>query len=149
MRYYVNAIMVAPVLLALSGLLAALVPRMKVPLASQTHLLTHDTAITERHYADERDHTRATEVTVRFGHALTRAQAGLAAQMPAWRHPLFAVVAGDDKLADSGASTAMLRSIAPQLIEYHHHPHNYHENFNELNREQIFGDVLRWMDARL
>src|SRR5471030_1313161 len=147
--YYVNAIKVAPLLLALSGVLAALVPRMKVPLASQTQLLTHDAAITARHYADERDHTRATEVTVRFGHALTRAQAGLAAQMPAWRHHLFAVVAGDDKLADSEAGSAMLRSIAPHLLEYHHYPHNYHENFNELNRERIFSDALRWMEARL
>src|SRR5471030_2569605 len=123
--YYVNAIKVAP------------------------QLLTHDAAITARHYADERDHTRATEVTVRFGHALTRAQAGLAAQMPAWRHHLFAVVAGDDKLADSEAGSAMLRSIAPHLLEYHHYPHNYHENFNELNRERIFSDALRWMEARL
>ena len=147
--YYVNAIKVAPLLLALSGVLAALVPRMKVPLASQTQLLTHDAAITARHYADERDHTRATEVTVRFGHALTRAQAGLAARMPAWRHHLFAVVAGDDKLADSEAGSAMLRSIAPHLLEYHHYPHNYHENFNELNRERIFSDALRWMEARL
>src|SRR5471030_606932 len=138
--YYVNAIKVSPVLLALSGVLAAL--------ASQTHLLTHDGAITKRHYADERDHTRATEVTVRFGHALTQAQAGLAAQMPAWRHPMFAVVAGDDKLADSEAGTAMLRSIAPHLLEYHHYPHNYHENFNEVNRQRIFDDALCWMAAR-
>jgi alpha-beta hydrolase superfamily lysophospholipase len=42
--YYVNAIKVSPVLLALSGVLGALAPRMKVPLASLTHQLTHDSA---------------------------------------------------------------------------------------------------------
>ncbi|WP_295997663.1 alpha/beta fold hydrolase [Rugamonas sp.] len=145
--YYVNAIEVAPLLLAVSGVLARLLPRMKVPLASQTHLLTHDAAITARHYADERDHTRATEVTVRFGHALTQAQAGLAARMAAWRHSVFAVVAGDDRLADAGAGAAMLQSIAPGLLEYHYYPDNFHENFNELNRERIFADALRWMAA--
>jgi len=40
-------------------------------------VLTHDSAITERHYADERDNIRATEVTVRFGAALSAAQEGL------------------------------------------------------------------------
>jgi alpha-beta hydrolase superfamily lysophospholipase len=143
--YYVNAIKVSPVLLALSGVLGALAPRMKVPLASLTDLLTHDSAITARHHADERDGVRATEITVRFGNALTAAQQGLAARMAAWRHPLFAVVAGDDKLADADAAEAMLKSVPAALLTYRRHPQNYHENFNELNREEIFADILDWM----
>ena len=143
--YYVNAIKVSPVLLALAGVLGALAPRMKVPLASLTDLLTHDGAITARHHADERDGVRATEITVRFGNALTAAQQGLAARMPDWRHPLFAVVAGDDKLADADAAEAMLKSVPAALLTYRRHPHNYHENFNELNREEIFADILGWM----
>lgn len=146
--YYVNAIKVAPVLLALSGVLARLLPRMKVPLVSLTDMLTHDQDITARHYADEADHTRATEVTVRFGHALTVAQAGLAPKMARWRYPLFAVVAGDDKLADADAGEAILKSVDGKLLTYRRHAQNYHENFNELNREQIFGDILDWMAAR-
>lgn len=143
--YYVNAIKVSPVLLALAGVLGALAPRMKVPLASLTDSLTHDGAITARHHADERDGVRATEITVRFGNALTAAQKGLAARMPGWRHPLFAVVAGDDKLADADAAEAMLKSVPAALLTYRRHPQNYHENFNELNREEIFADILDWM----
>jgi alpha-beta hydrolase superfamily lysophospholipase len=56
--YYVNAIKVSPLLLALAGVLGALAPRMKVPLAPLTDLLTHDGAITARHHADERDGIR-------------------------------------------------------------------------------------------
>jgi len=144
--YYVNAIKVSPVLLALSGVLGALAPRMKVPLASLTHQLTHDETITARHYQDERDHVRASEITVRFGNALTAAQQGLAPRMPAWNHKLFAVVAGDDKLADADAAEALLKSVPEALLTYYRYPQNYHENFNELNREQIFADVLAWMD---
>lgn len=143
--YYVNAIKVSPVLLALAGVLGTLAPRMKVPLAPLTDVLTHDDAITARHHADERDGVRATEITVRFGNALTRAQQGLAARMPAWTQPLYAVVAGDDKLADADASEAMLKSVPAALLTYRRHPHNYHENFNELNREEIFADILHWM----
>lgn len=144
--YYVNAIKVAPLLLALSGVLGALAPRMKVPLAPLTHQLTHDDAITERHYQDERDGIRATEITVRFGNALTAAQQGLAARMPQWTQPLFAVVAGDDRLADADAAEAMLKSVPAHLLTYQRHAHNFHENFNERNREQIYADILAWID---
>ena len=143
--YYVNAIKVSPLLLALAGVLGALAPRMKVPLAPLTDVLTHDSAITARHHADERDGVRATGITVRFGNALTAAQRGLAARLPAWNHRLFAVVAGEDKLADADASEAMLKSVPAALLTYQRHPQNYHENFNELNREQIFADILAWM----
>jgi alpha-beta hydrolase superfamily lysophospholipase len=144
--YYVNAIKVSPLLLALAGVLGALAPRMKVPLASLTHLLTHDSAITARHYDDERDGVRATEITVRFGNALTTAQQGLAARMPGWTQPLFAVVAGDDHLTDADAAEAMLQSVPAHLLTYQRHPRNFHENFNELNREQIYADILAWID---
>jgi alpha-beta hydrolase superfamily lysophospholipase len=143
--YYVNAIKVSPVLLALAGVLEALAPRMKVPLASLTNQLTHDSAITARHHDDERDGIRATEITVRFGNALTKAQQGLAARMPSWNAPLFAVVAGADQLADADAAEAMLKSVPASLLTYQRYPQNFHENFNELNREQIFADVLAWM----
>lgn len=146
--FYVNAIKVSPLLLALSGVLGALAPRMKVPLASLTDQLTHDSAITARHHQDERDGIRASEITVRFGNALTAAQQGLAARMPAWSQPLFAVVAGDDQLADADAAEAMLRSVPAALLTYQRHPRNYHENFNELNRERIYADILAWMAAR-
>jgi len=147
--YYVNAIKVPAVLIKLSSMLARLFPTAKVPLESLTHVLTHDTAITKRHYEDEKDKIRATEVSFRFAKSLQSAQEGLAERMPTWRYPTFAVVAGDDKLADAKASEAMLKSIAPSLLEYHFYPENYHENFNELNRGKIFADILRWMEQRL
>jgi alpha-beta hydrolase superfamily lysophospholipase len=59
--------------------------------------------------------------------------------------PLFAVVAGADQLADADAAEAMLKSVPAQLLTYQRYPHNFHENFNELNREQIFADILAWM----
>ena len=147
--YYVNAIKVPALLLKLSKVLAALFPTAKVPLESMTDVLTHDAAITKRHYADEKDNTRATEVSFRFAKSLQTAQEGLAEKMPSWRYPTFAVVAGNDKLADAGASKSMLKSIDPALLEYHFYPDNYHENFNELNREKIFADIQRWLDKRL
>ena len=62
---------------------------------------------------------------------------------------MFAVLAGDDKLADTQASRAMLQTIPQQLLELHWHPQNYHENFNELNRDTIFRDIEVWLEKRL
>jgi lysophospholipase len=147
--YYVNAVKVPALLQSMSGLLARLVPGMKVPLASFTDVLTHDAAITARHHLDEKDGVRATELTVRFGHALSEAQKGLAEKMPVWRFPLYVVVAGDDKLADAKAAEAMLMTIDGELLRYNFQLKNYHENFNESNREAIFADILSWMQPRI
>lgn len=146
--YYVNAIKVPAVLQGLSGMLARLAPSMKVPLAPLTDVLTHDQAITERHHRDEADFVRASECTVRFAYALQQAQKGLAEKMPTWRWPLYVVVAGDDKLADAKATMAMLATVNPKLVEVNHQPSNFHENFNETNREEIFADILKWLVAR-
>jgi len=147
--YYVNAIKVPKLLVKFSNVLAKAFPKAKVPIGSLTNLLTHDQKITERHFTDERDHVRATEATFRFANALTTAQEGVPQKITAWRYPMFAVVAGDDKLADAKASEAILKKVNPSLLEYHYYPENYHENFNELNREKIFADILRWVDARM
>ncbi|HJV79447.1 alpha/beta fold hydrolase [Noviherbaspirillum sp.] len=147
--YYVNAIKVPALLVSLSTVLARLMPKAKVPLASLTDALTHDPDITARHYADEKDDIRATEVTFRFANELAQAQAGLTGKLSSWPYPMFAVVAGNDKLADAQAVAAMLKTVRPDLLEYHFYPDNYHENFNELNREEIFAKIQTWMETRL
>lgn len=143
--YYVNAVKVPKIMLALSGVLAALFPTAKVPMEAVTDLLTHDKDITARHYADEKDNIRASEASFRFATSLLGAQAQLAGNLSGVKHPVFAVVAGDDKLANAQASQTMLATINPALLEFHYYPKNFHENFNEVNRETIFGNILTWM----
>lgn len=147
--YYVNAIPVPKVLQLLSGVLANYFPTMPVPLGSLTMLLTHDAAITARHFDDERDGIRASAASVRFAHELSTAQKALAGGLSGWTFPLFAAVAGDDKLASSRATEAMLRGVPGELLDYHLYPANFHENFNEINREEIFAAILAWMERLL
>jgi alpha-beta hydrolase superfamily lysophospholipase len=147
--YFVNAVKVPRLLLALSSVLAKLFPTAKVPMESLTESLTHDAEILARHHADEKENIRASEVSFRFAAALLSAQAALAGDLSAWRHPVFAVLAGDDKLADAHASRAMLETIPNQLLECHWYQENYHENFNELNRPKIFRDIEVWLDKLL
>lgn len=143
--YYVNAVKVPKIMLALSGVLAKLFPTAKVPMEAVTDLLTHDKDITARHYADEKDNIRASEASFRFATSLLGAQAALAGGLNAVKHPVFAVVAGDDKLANAQASQTLLATINPSQLEFHNYPKNFHENFNELNRDTIFANILTWM----
>ncbi len=147
--YYVNAVKVPKLLLKFSDTLAKLFPTMKVPLESLTHALTRDQAITARHYQDEADNIRATEATFRFASSLLKAQAELVGKLQSWSTPVFAVVAGNDKLANHEAVAAMLKTIQPSLLSYHFYPDNFHENFNEINREEIFANINRWLDQQL
>ncbi|MEI8324040.1 MAG: alpha/beta fold hydrolase [Betaproteobacteria bacterium] len=147
--YFVNAVRVPRVLVALSSVLARMFPTAKVPMESLTQSLTHDTAILARHYADEQDNIRASEVSFRFAAALLSAQAALRGELSAWRHPTFAVLAGDDKLANAQAARSMLETMPHQLLELHWHRENYHENFNERNRETTFRDIEVWLEKIL
>ncbi len=147
--YFVNAVRVPKLLIALSSVLAKLLPKAKVPMESLTESLTHDPAILARHRADEKDNIRASEASFRFAAALLSAQAALVGKLSAWNHPVFAVLAGDDKLADAQASRAMLQTIPHPLLELHWCQENFHENFNELNRETIFRDIEVWLNKVL
>ena len=147
--YFSNAIPVSPLVIQLSRLLATFFPTAKVPMESFTEWLTHDTAIVERYRADEKAKRRSTEASFRFGRALLDAQASLKENLNRWHHPLFAVVAGDDRLADAKTSLRMLQTVPAQCLELHHYPDNYHENFNELNRSEIFEAMTHWMRQHL
>ncbi|MFZ9237836.1 MAG: alpha/beta fold hydrolase [Burkholderiaceae bacterium] len=143
--YYANAIPVPAWMIPLSRWLSRLLPTAKVPMEDLTPWLTHDREITERHVADSLLQRRGSFASMRFGRCLLDAQAALHNDLSGWRLPVFAVVAGDDRLADASVSLAMLRTIPPQLLELHEFTQNFHENFNELNRDAIFAAMLTWM----
>ena len=43
----------------------------------------------------------------------------------------------------------MLQSVPTGLLALHYFPDNFHENFNELNREDIFSALWDWLQLRL
>jgi alpha-beta hydrolase superfamily lysophospholipase len=65
------------------------------------------------------------------------------------KFPVFGVVAGKDMLADPEVSEAALKKIPANLLTYYRYPENYHENFNEVNREKIFIQISHWVDKLL
>lgn len=146
----------APWLKNLVGIPAALAVLAKVfsvvwpTFASKTDLsvdvLTHDKAITKRHHADEKKGLRGTKGTARFLIEATKAQEWTSANLGTWKgFPLFVVLAGQDKLGDGGYAAAALGKVPKKLLTMITCDENYHENFNELNREKIFARIYAWM----
>lgn len=147
--YYVNAIKTPQIMEKLAGLLSALTPRIAIPLEDILVHVTHDQTIYQRHLADERDGIMAKRASARFANELLKAQRWVPEHIAGWKHPLLAIVAGDDKLADSAATRTLLGKINPDLLTELFYPDNYHENFNELNRDEIFARILEWVEPRI
>jgi len=62
---------------------------------------------------------------------------------------MLVLVAGDDKLADSEATLEIVKMAKPGEIDEIVYPENYHENFNELNRNEVFARMVEWVEPRL
>ena len=133
----------------MAGLLSVLTPKMTVPIEDILVHVTHDDTIYRRHREDEKDGIMAEKASARFAAELIKAQAWIPEHIAAWKHPMLAIVAGDDKIADATASRELLKLIDPAVISEIYYPDNFHENFNELNREEVFTRILEWCEPRI
>ena len=147
--YWANAVPVPAILKLLAGVLSTLLPRARAPLEDFLDVLTHDANITERHKQDEADDIRAREVSFRFANEMFNAHKNIDKNIAQWRKPLFIAIAGDDKLTDSKKIVDYLGRINSQFVEAHRYANNFHENFNETNRETIFNSIEVWLDKQL
>lgn len=147
--YYVNVVKVPRIMINMAGFLSALTPRLTVPTEDILVHVTHDEEIYQRHRKEEREGLKANKASARFAAELLKAQAWLPEHIAAWKHPMLALIAGDDKLADAKASRKLLSLINPDLLTEIHYPENYHENFNELNREEVFKQIVKWCEPRI
>ena len=143
--YYANAIKVPPIMIPLIKLFGILLPKVVIPGPDLTELLTHDEAITRRHRLDEKDGIRGTKPTMRFGAELLKAQKHVKKNMDAWCHPTFAVIAGADQVADHTEAERLLKGMDDKLLTYVFCKDNFHENFNEVNREETFDKMHEWI----
>ena len=143
--YYQNAIKVNPLVIPMIKILSKIFPNAPIPSEDITDMLTHDETLTKRHHQDESDGFRAAKASIRFGSELFIAQDWVKENIQNWAHPLFAVVAGNDQVADTCESERLLKKIDPKLLTYLVNTENYHENFNEVNRNETFNKIYEWI----
>jgi len=146
---YRNSLEVSSLLIKLSGILSVLVPKMKAPVEDLRQYVTHDEAEYRRMLDDERDGIQATSMSFRMGNEFLKAQEWVPEHISEWKYPMLAIIPGNDKLVSSEATRELLSNIEDGLVTELLYPENYHESFNELNREEVFAGVLTWCESRL
>jgi alpha-beta hydrolase superfamily lysophospholipase len=122
-----------------------IIPKAVIPGPDLTDLLTRDQTITARHRKDAEAGLRSLKPTMRFGAELLKAQKWVKDNFSSWRHPTFAVIAGADQVADYTEAERLLKSMDPKQITYLFHKDNFHENFNEINRQETFEKINDWI----
>jgi len=143
-----NRVVVPTVLRYLSKVIAAVSPTFSIAPEPVTDFLTHDEAITARHYSDEKIGLRGTRASAKLGVESEKAQAWVLKNMKHWaQFPIYCVIAGQDKLAVPETAERAMAEVPKGLATVVTYAENYHENFNEVNRGEIFDQVWDWMKA--
>jgi len=141
-----NRVKIPAIMKKIARLIAGIYPTFAVKPPSVTDVLTHDEKITSRHHRDEEIGLRGAAASAKLGVESERTQAWVIENLKAWkRFPVYAVLAGDDQLADVESSKNALNSIPSKLLTLIVHEKNFHENFNEVNREETFKGISKWM----
>lgn len=121
------------------NLLARLLPTLRVSFNLDLSQLTHDKEILKGHQKDIDSGLRGGAVTPRFAVVSKQAQDKLAEELSHWNeYPLAVAIAGNDHLADAQFTLAQMEGISSPLVHYHCYEDNLHENFNEINRLEVF-----------
>ena len=88
---------------------------------------------------------RITKVTAKFGVNTFKTQDWVLNNIKNWKdYPLFSVISGNDHIAVSEVSINAIKTINPDLVTSIIYEENYHENFNEINREEIYEKIDSW-----
>lgn len=133
---------VNPLKKALAGFLSWIAPRLTLDAPIPPEILSHDPEVVRQAAMDPMVNGKTTP---RFYTESLAAQADLFEKPLPISIPVFMIIAGSDQVVSASAGKEISEKIvAPgrKVIEY---SGNFHENFNELNREEIFSEVGRWI----
>jgi alpha-beta hydrolase superfamily lysophospholipase len=135
---------------ALAGVLPRIAPRLSLANEIDASELSHDTEVVRAYREDPLVHNRITagmyQATIAQGERLIQRAAQL-------RTTFLLMQGRDDAIVDPGGSQRFFaRATAPERA-FCLYPGMYHEIFNELDRERVFGDIESWLtqqtDAQL
>jgi alpha-beta hydrolase superfamily lysophospholipase len=138
--------------IALSGgqklllkVLGAIAPGLTLPNGLEQRYLSHDANVVELYGKDPLVHGK---ISARLLNCMLASMAIAQAQAASLAVPTLLLYAGDDRIVDASGSEMFGKSLPANSSESHVYPALYHEIFNEIGAEQVFGDMRNWL-ARL
>ena len=127
-------------LLALASRLA---PDLRLSNGLDPAWICRDPEVVRRYVTDPLVHDRVTARLVRF---IVDAGRLVRARAPQWRTPTLLMWAGADRCVAPAGSAAFAAAAPSGVLTAQAFPGLYHEIFNEPEREQVLGHLLRWLE---
>jgi alpha-beta hydrolase superfamily lysophospholipase len=137
---------VSPLKLAAARVLSRVAPAVDIGNPLRVEDLSHDPEVLAGTSADTLNHRVA---TARWAVETLSAQGAALVEAGRLRLPLLLLYAGDDRIADPGASEELFAAAASADKTAHRYDGLFHEIFNEVGREQVAADLAAWVDERL
>ncbi len=137
------AVPIAPAKLELGRFLARVAPWMTLRGDNRPGVLSRDPAVEEEHRTDPLRHNRISPPLF-FG--MVEGGELLLSHAAEIRIPLLMLLGGQDSVIDPETSREFFNQIGSEdktLIIY---PKMVHEPLNELGREQVYDDLVRWLE---
>jgi len=136
----------SPILMAMAGILSAVVPRMGVTLIDAS-LLSRDQGVVNSYINDPL--VFRGKIPARTGAELLRMWKTLPARIPALRLPLLVLQGSLDGLSDPAGSKMLFDRAGSRDKTIKLYEGFYHEIFNEKEHELVMRDMEGWLNARL
>jgi alpha-beta hydrolase superfamily lysophospholipase len=140
------AVPIPPGKLTLGRWLGKVAPWMTLAGDRRTGVLTRDPEIQEEYLADRLRHNRISPPLF-FG--MVEGGEMLVARAAEIRIPLLMLLGGQDTVVDPATSREFFDRLGSEDKTLLIYPKMLHEPLNELGREQVIDDVVRWLEPRL
>jgi lysophospholipase len=146
---YENSLKTPAIVIKMARILSAIVPSIAVPYGDLTQYVTRDKELFQRHRQDEKDGIMPSKGSARLAVEFFKAQEWVPGHIAEWKYPVLAIISGDDKLISAERTSELLSQVKDGLVTEMLYPDNFHESFNELNREEVFAGIVEWAEPRI
>lgn len=134
----------SPLQLKVFGLIAKVAPGFR-PQGLSADAISRDPAVVEAYRNDPLVYTG--KISAGLGNALIEAMQRFPARYPELRLPILLLHGTDDQLAAIGGSKQLEATAVNADVTAHYYDGLYHEVFNEPEQDQVFADLVSWLDA--
>jgi alpha-beta hydrolase superfamily lysophospholipase len=107
--------------------------------------LSHDPAVVAAYKADPRVHDR---ISGRLGKFVAEGGQAVIQRAPQWKVPTLLMFAGADQLVNPAGSRAFAAAAPKNLVTARCFDELFHEIFNEVDADEVFGTLKAWLDER-
>jgi alpha-beta hydrolase superfamily lysophospholipase len=125
-------------------ILTAVAPGFGTPNGLDSNYLSHDRKVVDAYNNDPLVHCKTSP---RLLNGMLAAIDYSYLHAPALKTRTLLLVAGDDRFVDPAGSEAFFTQLAPGIGTMHRYPGLYHEIFNEIDAQRVFGDLRTWLDG--